>query len=451
VIEQDVPAVAAAVREGSLSAVSLAEHALSLAEHDELGSFTAVLASRALADARRVDACVAAGEDPGPLAGVPFAVKNLFDVAGEVTLAGSAINAANPPAVADADAVARMTAAGAVLVGQLNMDEYAYGFTTENHHHGPCRNPHDRDRVAGGSSGGSASAVAAGIVPLALGSDTNGSIRVPAALCGVYGLRPTPGGVSRRGIAPFSDTLDAVAVAASTVAGVAAALEALNPGATRPRASPRPLRVAVAEGYFARGGAPEAIAAVESLAAALGAGARVELRGAAQARAAAMLITAAEGAEEHIADLRARPQDFDPMTRDRFLAGALLPAGAYLAAQAFRARFSAQARALFETVDVVLAPTTPFPAPRIGQREELVDGAPVPTQSYLGVYTQPLSFAGLPVLTVPVATDGLPLGVQLVAAPHADATLLALAARLESDGLTAARIRLGSGDGGELG
>ena len=145
-----------------------------------------------------MDRVVAAGGDAGPLAGVPFAVKNLFDVAGLVTLAGSIINRDHAPAARDAAAVRALGRAGAVLVGALNMDEYAYGFTTQNSHYGPTRNPHDPARLAGGSSGGSAAAVAAGLVPLGLGSDTNGSIRVPASFCGVLGLKPTYGGCRAR-------------------------------------------------------------------------------------------------------------------------------------------------------------------------------------------------------------------------------------------------------------
>src|SRR5262249_38196740 len=160
--------------------------------HDRiLNCFTRVLSKIAIADADRIDRIIATGGDPGPLAGVPFAVKNLFDVAGVTTVAGSRIHAERPPATRDATAVAALRRAGAVLVGCLNMDEYAFGFTTENTHYGPTRNPHDLSRIAGGSSGGSAAAVAAGLVPLSLGSDTNGSIPVPAALCGGFGLQPT--------------------------------------------------------------------------------------------------------------------------------------------------------------------------------------------------------------------------------------------------------------------
>ncbi len=435
----DAVGIAAAVRSGDLSAVAATERALAAiaARDGAVNSFTAVVADRARRDARRVDELVATGVDPGPLAGVPFAVKNLFDVAGEVTVAGSRISADDSPADADAAAVARLARAGAVLVGMLNMDEYAYGFTTENFHYGPCRNPFDRDRVAGGSSGGSGAAVAADLVPLTLGSDTNGSVRVPAALCGVFGLKPTYGRVSCDGMLPFCPTLDVVGALGRSVRDLAVSFGALvsdhEPDAV---AGLDGLRLAVADGYFARGGTPAALAAVGELADALGVSETVSLPRAAEARAAAMVITATEGAHLHLGSLRRRPGDFDPMTRDRFLAGALVPAHVYLQAQHFRYWFRARMREVFRSVDVVLAPATPFTAPLIGQREAVVDGETVLTQPYLGVYTQPLSFAGLPVLTVPVASaDVLPLGVQLVAGHFGEATLLRVAAELEARGL----------------
>ena len=442
----DAVGIAREVRAGRVAAVAVAERALeAIAAGDaQINSFTRVLGERARADARRVDEQVAAGADPGPLAGVPFAVKNLFDVDGEVTVAGSKISAENPPARHDADAVARLVGAGAVLIGLLNMDEYAYGFTTENTHYGACRNPHDTDRVAGGSSGGSGAAVAAGFVPLTLGSDTNGSVRVPATLCGVFGLKPTYGRVSCAGMYPFCDTLDAVGTLATSVRDLAlsfAVLDGQAPG--RPGAPGAAdvggiadLRLAVADDYFTRGGTPAAVDAVAAIADALGVTRRVTLAGAAAARAAAMVITASEGAELHLRDLRTRPGDFDPMTRDRFLAGALVPARAYVQAQRFRARFRARMVELFRTVDVVLAPATPFPAPLVGQREAVVDGETVLTQPYLGVYTQPISFAGLPVLAAPIATvDSLPLGVQLIGGHDREAQLLRVAAALEARGL----------------
>jgi AtzE family amidohydrolase len=336
------------------------------------------------------------------------------------------------------------------------MDEYAYGFTTENSHYGPVRNPHDATRVAGGSSGGSGAAVGAGLVPLTLGSDTNGSVRVPASLCGVFGLKPTYGRVSRTGTTLFAGSFDHVGALGRSVRDVTAALDVMQgPDPQDPVCATRPLepclpllgegidglRIAVLDGHFARGGEPEVFAAVARVAAALGTSRRVTIPEAHRARAAAMVITASEGANAHLADLKRRPHDFDPLTRDRFLAGALVPAAAYVQAQRFRAWYRARVAELFGEVDVLLAPTTPCPAPRIGQDRIVLDGVEVLTRPNLGVYTQPLSFIGLPVLSAPVTRPGaLPLGVQIVGAPFREAHVLRVGALLEAKGVVAAAV-----------
>jgi AtzE family amidohydrolase len=447
-------AIAAAVRARRVTAREVTAAALArVGERDPaLNCFTHVRTQGALDDAARIDERLAAGKDVGPLAGVPFAVKNLFDVDGLTTLAGSKIFAERPPATRDAAAVAALRRAGAVLVGALNMDEFAFGFTCENAHYGPTRNPHDLSRVPGGSSGGSAAAVAAGLVPLTLGSDTNGSIRVPAAFCGIFGLKPTYGRVSRAGVALFASSLDHVGPFARSVSDLAAAFDAIQgPDAADPVCSEAPvvpcaphigreiegLRLAVVDGHFARNATDEALAVVGPVAKALRVTRRVEIPEAHRARAAAMVITAAEGANLHLADLRSRAKDFDATTRDRFLAGALLPATAYAQAQRFRAWYRARVAALFQEVDVLLAPTTPWVAPLIGApRLATVDGAEVVARAHSGVFTQPLSFIGLPVMSVPVTVAGpLPLGVQLIAAPFREAVLFRVAARLEADGV----------------
>src|SRR6202163_4729030 len=191
--------IAQAVTGRKISALSVTEAALArIAKHDPvLNSFTDVTADRARAKARAVDAAIAAGKNPGSLAGVPYAVKNLYDVQGLPTRAGSKINRDLAPSPRDATLIERLDAAGAVLVGALNMGEYAYDFTGAHVRDGPSRNPHDVTRMTGGSSGGSGSAVGGGLVPLALGSDTNGSIRVPSSFCGIFGLKPTYGRLSR--------------------------------------------------------------------------------------------------------------------------------------------------------------------------------------------------------------------------------------------------------------
>jgi AtzE family amidohydrolase len=454
----DATSIALDVRSKKRSAREVMQAALdAVARYDgQLNCFTDVLASEALAAAGATDARIAAGEDPGPLAGVPFAVKNLFDIAGVTTLAGSKIHAEHAPAERDSAVVERLKAAGANLVGALNMDEYAYGFTTENTHYGPTRNPHDLERVAGGSSGGSAAAVAAGMVPLTIGSDTNGSIRVPAAFCGVYGLKPTYGRISRAGAVLFAESFDHAGPFTRSVRDIALAFDVLHgPDPRDPVASRRPveavspqldlgiedLRIAVADGYFAHGGVPEVFEAVRKVAAALDVQQTVTIPDADKARAAAYIITACEGGNLHLPDLRTRPGDFDPVVVERFLAGALLPAAWYSHAQRFRRVFRDLVRELFRHVDVILAPTTPCPAIRIGQPTIVVDGKELPSRPNIGLFTQPLSFIGLPIVSVPVFDAGsLPLGVQVIGAPYREASVLRVARRLEQLGVTRAPI-----------
>jgi AtzE family amidohydrolase len=450
----DALGLAADVRAGRRSALEIAEAALARAGalNPKLNVFTTITAERARAEARAVDAAMAVGRDPGPLAGAPYVVKNLFDLKGEVTVAGSKISREDPPAAADATLVDRLRRAGAVCLGAVNMGEYAYDFTTENSHYGPTRNPRDLARSAGGSSGGSAAAVAAGIVPLALGTDTNGSIRVPASFCGIWGLKPTYGRLPRTGAFLFVESLDHVGPFARSVADLAAVYDALQgPDPRDPVCSGRPaepvsgrgeaapLRCARLGGYFEANAAPEALAAVERVAAALGAVRKVELPLPAIARAAAYTLTAAEGGHRHLARLRSRAADFDPGTRDRFIAGALLPAGWVLQAQKFRAAWRHEVRAAFAEADVLLAPATPVCATELGQQMMSPGGASLPVRANLGLFTQPISFVGLPVIAAPVPAPGrLPIGVQLIAAPWNEAALFQAARTLERAGVCAA-------------
>jgi len=455
-------ALSARIRAGEVSASHVVETCLSdiAKRNPAFNAFTAVLADQSRADAAAIDARLSAGGSVGPLAGMPFAVKNLFDIEGLTTLAGSKILAGRPPATADGALIRRLREAGAILVGALNMDEFAYGFSTENAHYGATRNPHDPARIAGGSSGGSAAAVAAGLVPIALGSDTNGSIRVPAALCGVFGLKPTYGRLSRAGSFPFVDSLDHVGPFARTVRDLAAAYDvmqgadAADPACFPPDDQPilprldeteRGLRIGILGGWFRQGAADEALAAVDRLAAAFGASTDVakvsvvELAGAQAARSAAFCMTAAEGGALHRRRLAERPLDFDPATRDRLLAGLMLPAEVLVECRRLRRRFQAEARALFESVDLLLSPATPCAAPRIGESIVNIAGRDVPVRANLGLYTQPISFIGLPAISVPVSEAGaLPLGVQLIAPAWREDRLLRAARWLELTGVARA-------------
>jgi len=423
------------------------------ATEPRLNAFTGTRFEAAREQAAQIDARLARGENPGPLAGVPYAVKNLFDIAGEVTLAGSKVNRSNPPAPADAVLVQRLQAAGAVLVGSLNMDEYAYGFTTENSHEGPTHNPHRAGHSAGGSSGGCGAAVGGGQVPLALGSDTNGSIRVPASFCGVWGLKPTFGRLSRRGSFPFVASIDHLGPFADDAAGLALAYDALqgpdplDPGCFATRVQPthgaldqgvRGLRIGVLGGYFDEHATAPAREAVAQAAAALGARLTVAWPFAAEARAAAFITSASEGGALHLQRLRERMADFEPLSVDRFIAGALQPAAWYVRAQRFRRVYRDRVNALFRDWDLLIAPATPVPAPALGSEWIDVNGQRLPCRPSIGLLTQPVSYAGCPVVAAPMwpsGTDGLPIGVQLIAAPWREDLALRAGRVLEQAGV----------------
>jgi aspartyl-tRNA(Asn)/glutamyl-tRNA(Gln) amidotransferase subunit A len=380
-------------------------------------------------------------------------VKNLFDVAGLATRAGSKINRDLAPARRDATLIERMEAAGAVLVGALNMGEYAYDFTGENVHDGPSRNPHDTTRMSGGSSGGSGSAVGGALVPIALGSDTNGSIRVPSSFCGIFGLKPTYGRLSRARSFPFVASFDHLGPFARSVTDLALAYDAMQgPDADDAACTTRgleptvpllanpvsDLRVAIAGGYFQKNVFPEAVEAVSRVAKALGATRMVELPEAARARAAAYVISTTEGASLHLDRLRKRPNDFDPAVRDRLIAGAMVPAPLVDRAQKFRRWYRVQLAEIFKSVDVLIAPATPCTAPKLGQVNFNLDGVELPVRANIGIHTQPISFIGLPVVAVPVPLEPLPIGVQIIAAPWREDIALRVAHALEKMGVVAA-------------
>ncbi|MET4065839.1 AtzE family amidohydrolase [Bradyrhizobium sp. S3.2.6] len=454
--EMTASEIANAVARGKMSALDATEAALARIKQRDtlLNSFTDVTADRARAKARAIDADIAAGKTVGPLAGVPFAVKNLFDVAGLPTRAGSKINRDLAPSQRDATLIERLEAAGAVLVGALNMGEYAYDFTGENVHDGPSRNPHDITRMAGGSSGGSGSAVGGALVPIALGSDTNGSIRVPSSFCGIFGLKPTYGRLSRARSFPFVASLDHLGPFARSVTDLALAYDAMQgPDAddaacttTRGLEPTTPLlanpvsdlRIAIAGGYFQKNVFPEAVEAVSRVAKALGATRVVDVPEASRARAAAYVISTTEGASLHLDRLRKRPNDFDPAVRDRLIAGAMVPAPLVDRAQKFRRWYRAQFAEIFKSVDVLIAPATPCTAPKLGQVNFNLDGVELPVRANIGIHTQPISFIGLPVVAVPVPLEPLPIGVQIIAAPWREDIALRVAHALEKMGVAAA-------------
>lgn len=447
--------IADAVSSRKVSAIDVTNGALAriAARDTRLNSFTDVIAARARATASKIDATIAAGGEAGPLAGVPFAVKNLFDIEDLPTRAGSKINRERAPSKRDATLIERMEAAGAVLVGALNMGEYAYDFTGENVHDGASRNPHDLTRMTGGSSGGSGGAVGGGLVPLALGSDTNGSIRVPSSFCGIFGLKPTYGRLSRTRSFPFVASFDHLGPFARTTRDLALAYDAMQgPDADDPACMGRPiepvapllgqgignLRIAVAGGYFKTSLSPEAREAMAHVTRALSVTREIEIPEAARARAAAFVITTSEGASLHLDRLRSRPHDFDPAVRDRLFAGAMIPSVYVDRAQKFRRWYRAKVVELFKSVDVILAPSTPCVAPKIGQATFVLDGVEMPIRPNIGIYTQPISFIGLPVAAVPVPLDPMPIGIQVIAAPWREDIALRVSHALEQSGVVRA-------------
>lgn len=453
-----IKAIREGLAQGHFSAAELARQTLAAIERNNpaVNAFTHVSQERMLQEAARVDQLRAQGQPLPPLAGVPYAVKNLFDIDGVTTLAGAALFSQQPPAAKDAFAVSQLRRAGALLGGALNMDAYAYGFTTENSHYGATHNPHDLTRVAGGSSGGSAAAVAAGMVNFTLGTDTNGSIRVPASLCGVLGLKPTFGRLSRSGSVPFVASLDHIGPLARSAEDLAQVYDALQgadetdrfqsprpvePAATR-LAAETPLRCAVLTGYFDTWCDEDARTAVAQVAKALGTQETLTLPEAELARQAAFLLTAAEGGNHYLPQLRTEPHRFEPNSRERLLAGAMTPSAWYTQAQRFRGWFRDQTLGLFDNVDLLLAPATPCCATEIGAATMRINHTDLPVKASMGMLAQPISFLGLPVVTVPVMTaKGLPIGVQLIGAPWREATCLQAAKRLENLGVVNVEVK----------
>jgi aspartyl-tRNA(Asn)/glutamyl-tRNA(Gln) amidotransferase subunit A len=450
-----------AAREITAEAVTRA-HLDRIAQRDKgLDAFLAVTADRALAQAKRIDAAIAGGAAPGPLAGVPVAIKDLLDIEGTVTTCGSRIlEGYRPPFTATA--VARLEAAGAVVVGKTNMDEFAMGSSTENSAYKVTRNPWDRTRVPGGSSGGSAVAVSTGMAALALGTDTGGSIRQPAALCGIVGLKPTYGRVSRYGVVAFASSLDQVGPFGRTVEDVALAATAIC-GVDTADATSAPvdvpdfraalsagaagLRVGVPWAFLESGVDAGVMAAFrQALSDLEAAGARtveISLPHAPHAVATYYIVATAEassnlarfdgvryGLRVPAADLshmygETRDRGFGAEVKRRIILGTfVLSAGYYdayyLRAQQVRTLIRRDFEGAFRACDVVAMPTTPTPAFRIG--EKTAD----PLQMYLeDIFTVPANLAGIPGLSLPGGfVGGLPVGVQLLARPFDEATLL---------------------------
>lgn len=421
-----LPRLSADLRSGALSPVDHVRDACERLAADTHRAVVLLDADRALADAAERAAELSRGEWRGPLHGVAVGVKDLFDVAGLPTRAGSDVLADAPAATADAGAVARLRAAGAVVVAKLHTHEFAYGPTGDVSASGPARNPHDPTRITGGSSSGSAAAVAAGHLALALGTDTGASVRTPAALCGVVGLKPAYGRLPVDGVFPLSETCDHVGLLTADVDGAALAWDALTGTGTPAVAR----RVGVLVDDYWQAVDPALTAAVDTAVARLRADgvAVVEIRTPMidELAAAYPIIVGAEAYATHATWFADRPQAYQPATRERLGPARDLPAHAYVTAQRTRRRLVTEFRAAVDGVDALVLPTTRLRATPIGR--ESVDGVAV--RPALLALTLPFNLTGWPAVSVPGAAEGLPAGVQVVGVTLDERGVLALARRL---------------------
>ncbi len=471
--------LAASLRDKRVSPVEVTHAYLERIDalNESLNAYITVTADQALAEACRCEQEMLRGDYLGPLHGVPVALKDLYDTAGVPTTAASKIYAQRVPDE-DATSVARLRAAGAVIIGKTNLHEFAYGVTTDSSYFGPTRNPWDVARVAGGSSGGSAAAVAAGLCAAATGSDTGGSIRIPAALCGIVGLKPTYGRISCHGLLPLSWTLDHPGPMARTVHGAAAMLTAMAGYDPRDPASanvPVPnytagLRDGVAglriglDPQWALSGVhqevrvafQEALAVLENLGAEI---VEVSVPRVAEGMEAALTILSAEATGIHQEFLRTRPDDYQPDVRARLEHGFDITGMDYARARRSGELLRRDLALLFQKVDLLATPMCGITAPRIGQREATIDGETVPVMAPLTRYTRLFNLTGLPAISVPCGTDfrkpalsatkglpdfgsligrglsskGLPIGLQLVGRAWDEATVLRAAYAYERE------------------
>ena len=415
----------------------------------QLNAFLTVLEETALARARAMDAELAAGRNRGPLHGIPVAVKDVFSTRGVRTTCGSRLFADFVPSI-DAAVVEKLDAAGAVLVGKTGMHELAYGITSNNPHFGAVRNPWDPARIPGGSSGGSGAAVASGMVFMAMGSDTGGSIRIPASFCGVVGLKPTSGRVSRYGVRPLDFSLDHMGPLARTAQDAAVALEALagwdprdDTSSRRPVSKYLPdaqpsiagVRIGVPENFYFQRVDPEVAAAVRRTiqeAEALEAQTvpvRVPDIAALNAVSRVILLAEASAVMEPYMDRRGEIGADVLALLDQ---GRLLPATDYINAQRLRRVFMRDFAKLWGEVDCLITPTTPITAPRIGETAATIDGQTDDVRLASTRLVRGFNVVGLPAISVPCGLDsrGLPMGMQIVARPFAEAMVFRVAQAL---------------------
>ncbi|MFE2264942.1 amidase [Streptomyces griseosporeus] len=425
----EIEALAGALRVGETTAEALARRSLArIADRNgELGAFAFVDHEGALSAARRADDELRDGIDRGPLHGIPVAVKDLIDVRGLPATRGSA-HFAGHRAADDATCVRRLRSAGAVIIGTTVTHEFGYGPTGDRSWHGPARNPHDPRRMAGGSSGGSAAAVASGMVPVALGTDTGGSARIPAAMCGIAGYKPAFGRLPTEGVFPLAPSLDHVGVLGATARDCRLVVEALAPEHPVSRgASAAVARIGWVE---AAAEAPVVPAVAEVTRRAL------SHHDVAQVACDALddiwetfsAIQSSEAFATHADRVRDRPELFDAEVLDRLRDASRTPGWRYV--RALRARETARRsiNGLFERFDLLASPTVGITAPLLGRREVKVNGSSRSVRSALLALTSPWNVLGFPALSVPAGcVDGLPVGLHLMCPADREDLLFAVA------------------------
>lgn len=435
--------VAERIRRRALSPVELTEAVLARIERLDptLHAFVTVTPERARAAAREAESAVANGRWRGPLHGIPVSVKDLFDVRGVRTTAGSRFLADHVAAL-DSAVTERLEAAGAVLIGKANLHEFAYGTTSDSSIAGAVGNPRSRAHIPGGSSGGSAAAVAAGLGFASIGTDTGGSVRIPAACCGVVGLKPSFGRISRFGLFPLAPSLDHVGPLTRTVADAALLLTALagrdprDPATLAPLAPLGPiargaegLRIGVLESTFADSASEVATAVTVALDRLRAAGATprsISLAHLEAARHAAFVLLFSESLATHLARFRAEPERFFPDVRARFERALPLTAADVVRARADRDALVAELDAVFREVDVIVGPTLPTGAARCGAAQVSVDGRPVDVAVANTLFTREWNLTGCPALSVPCGqtSEHLPIGMQIAGALGGEAAVL---------------------------
>ena len=433
-----------------LSPVDLTQAYLARIEALEprVNAYVTVTGDLAMERARQAEAEIVAGHYRGPLHGIPIALKDLYETAGIPTTGGSKILAEHVPEE-DCPAAAMLKEAGTVLLGKLNMHEFAFGITNNNPHYGPARNPWNTDCVTGGSSGGSGAAMAASLCAATLGSDTGGSIRIPAAFCGIVGLKPTYGRVSKRGVLPLSSSLDTVGPMTRTVEDAALILQAIaGHDALDPNSFDVPvpdyraemargaagLRVGVVRGDYRLSMDADLEGAVEATLSALGnLGATlvdpVDLSPLREALRHNFIIISSEAAAFHAQWLDDRPGDYGEDVFGRLSGGRNNAATDYIMAREAQTRIRRELLRGMADLDALALPMLPLTAPPIGQEQVSVGGAEMDLRTAVTWYTQPFNLTGLPAITVPCgfSSAGMPIGFQLVAKPFSEGMLLRLA------------------------